>query len=605
MAAIAASADPEDLAFSEAKPADLVNPIKLAGYLNDVIKTLLEDPAANILDQSLDGSSGQSSSLVLNLCSTFAADSAPTVIFIIRNSHEELQDPQDDQSMSPSPPPFFLSNFSGAKSIVHTYRLDIKPSLSPATTECVAVIKGPLPIDASQALHTRLQTVLLSSAAAKYADSNNAANPYESLHSMIHLVISPFFEASAQLSTAINSSNDPKSTANNTAAGTTRSNYQDKDSVGAVPATRRKFAELELSLLHLQQNIEIPELTLSIHPVIEQALDANPGAESTIDIIPPKYLQDTDFLNTLQSNVNGWIRSIQGITRMTRDPYSGTATQEINFWLSMETALKHIEDQLQGPGVTLTLNILRNAKRFHATVSFLSDTGIKESSETVAKYNQLMRDFPLDELISATTLNAVQRALLLIFSHLNKKLRITPYPVWRVLALVEGISADFNAALQTILGGSRLMHLDYTTYLHTTQQAAEIFGTWDDQVKEFTNIARDVTRKRSEKFIPIRINAKHLKTKERLDYITNFRKRHQELRNTLAKVLGTGNTSDHAVLMGLEGINPLDEIEEAYGILKNINALDTSEGEYISTINLSTLTSFRRHLRLESCRERI
>ena len=32
--------------------------------------------------------------------------------------------------------------------------------------------------------------------------------------------------------------------------------------------TKKKLAELELSLLHLQQNIEIPELFLSLHPVI-------------------------------------------------------------------------------------------------------------------------------------------------------------------------------------------------------------------------------------------------------------------------------------------------------------------------------------------------
>lgn len=293
-------------------------------------------------------------------------------------------------------------------------------------------------------------------------------------------------------------------------------------------------------------------------------------------MIPAQYLTDTDFLNTLQSNVNGWIKSIQGTTRMNRDPYTGSATQEINFWLSMETALKHIDDQLQGPGVSLTLAILRNAKRFHATVSFLSDTGIKEASETVAKYNQLMRDFPLDDLISATSLNGVQRALLLIFSHLNKKLRITPYPAWRALALVEGISADFNASLQSILNTTRLMHLDYSTFLYTINQANDIFVVWDDQFKEFANVAREVIRKRSEKFIPIRLNAKYLKTKERLDYITSFRKRHQELRNTLARVLGAGKTQ----LVGLEGLDPLDEIEEAYSILKNINALDTTQGKF-------------------------
>lgn len=66
---------------------------------------------------------------------------------------------------------------------------------------------------------------------------------------------------------------------------------------------------------------------------------------------------------------------------MSRDTESGTATQEINFWLSMESALEGIEEQLKSDGVQLTLEILKNAKRFHATVSFITDTGLKEATD--------------------------------------------------------------------------------------------------------------------------------------------------------------------------------------------------------------------------------
>ena len=37
--------------------------------------------------------------------------------------------------------------------------------------------------------------------------------------------------------------------------------------------TKKKFAELELSLLHLQQNVEIPDTTLTIHPVVQRAVE--------------------------------------------------------------------------------------------------------------------------------------------------------------------------------------------------------------------------------------------------------------------------------------------------------------------------------------------
>lgn len=37
--------------------------------------------------------------------------------------------------------------------------------------------------------------------------------------------------------------------------------------------TKKKLAELELSLLHLQQNVKVPETHLIIHPVMQYAVE--------------------------------------------------------------------------------------------------------------------------------------------------------------------------------------------------------------------------------------------------------------------------------------------------------------------------------------------
>lgn len=166
--------------------------------------------------------------------------------------------------------------------------------------------------------------------------------------------------------------------------------------------TKKKFAELELSLLHLQQNVEIPETHLIIHPVIQRAVEqvttychswrpllltiGNPQAQAAgtrpnISHIPPKLLTDSSFLNTLHAHVNSWIKSIQAVTKLNRDVASGTASQEINFWLSLERALEGIEGQLRSDEVLMVMDCLRNAKRFHATVSFIADTGLKDATD--------------------------------------------------------------------------------------------------------------------------------------------------------------------------------------------------------------------------------
>ena len=69
------------------------------------------------------------------------------------------------------------------------------------------------------------------------------------------------------------------------------------------------------------------------------------------------------------------------MTKLRRDVFSGTASQEINFWLSLERALEGIEAQLRSEEVEIVMDALRNAKRFHVIISFIPDTGLKDATD--------------------------------------------------------------------------------------------------------------------------------------------------------------------------------------------------------------------------------
>lgn len=148
-------------------------------------------------------------------------------------------------------------------------------------------------------------------------------------------------------------------------------------------STSDSLANASLSQPTVQQNVEIPEIVLSIHPAISAAIASAQasGTRPSVDSIDPTLLSDSAFLNKLQGEVNSWIKEIQNVTKLSRDVDSGTASQEINFWLSMEKALEGIEEQLRSEPIVLTLDILKHAKRFHATVSFIADTGLKEATD--------------------------------------------------------------------------------------------------------------------------------------------------------------------------------------------------------------------------------
>jgi dynein heavy chain 1 len=115
-----------------------------------------------------------------------------------------------------------------------------------------------------------------------------------------------------------------------------------------------------------------------------------------------------------------------------------------------------------------------------------------------------MKDFPLDELLAATDLEKIQEAVVLIFAHVNKKLKLSyvksidcadcrPYPIRRTLPLIEAISQDFNDQLLRVMGSQRLMYMDYDKFEQVMSLASGVFAVWEENMKDFTNVAREGT----------------------------------------------------------------------------------------------------------------
>ncbi|CBX94114.1 similar to cytoplasmic dynein 1 heavy chain 1 [Plenodomus lingam JN3] len=508
-------------------------------------------------------------------CSRFASE-GQSVLYLIKDKTDDAHvDALDGSNGRRSP---ILLNVEGSSTPLtsagtaqhYTYTVSTELTASRNCAQFVVISKRPIPIDPSIPLSAQVHISTFPGFILPNNASSQDGTPLEFLHSLLQSAFEPYFDTYTK-------------TQRN---GSSAYNKGDNDARTGFSAAKKKMAELALSLQHLQQNVEIPELLLPLHPMIQNALDdANQkGIKPSPDLIPPAIVQDSSFLNGLQATVNGWIKSIQTITKTTRDVSTGTAAQEINFWISMESRLQDIETQLGSPGVRLTLDVLKNAKRFQATVSFSADTGLKESTDLVQKYNQLMREFPLDQLLSSTSLGAVQEAIQAIFSHMNKKLRICPYPVRRALPLVEAISGDLDSQLHKLLHGKTLMHMDYPEFQAIMEIADSIWRTWEENVKEFTNVAREVTRRRNEKFIPIKIAARHKETEERIRYITTFRKNHEQLQRTIVSVLGSqsslsdgSQTKESVIIEEIGDVDAVKEVKEAYDVLKDVDVLDVSQ----------------------------
>lgn len=107
-----------------------------------------------------------------------------------------------------------------------------------------------------------------------------------------------------------------------------------------------------------------------------------------------------------------------------------------------------------------------------------------------------------------------------------------------------------------------------------------------------------MTRKRSEKFIPIKINNAHAALRERISFVRNFRKQHEQLHLTIIKVMkaeqradgikaaaaaaaGSASltlppTSTSTTSTTLSDVNAALDVSAAYDSVKNVQVLDVS-----------------------------
>jgi dynein heavy chain 1 len=230
---------------------------------------------------------------------------------------------------------------------------------------------------------------------------------------------------------------------------------------------QKNLAQLKVHLVHCQRNVAVPEIEL-IHDAEIRAKGDEckaAGRELTPDDFEGR-LQDRTFVERLEKTVRGWIRDIRRVTQLTHEPGQGPALQEINFWLSMERSLAPIDAQLkQSKLLAVTLELLRRAQKHQLAQQFGLDTELGPRLATARGYNRLLRDFPINQLLGATTPEQAREAIGAIFAALRAVGRPggagEGYPAPRAVRLLEALTRDLTDQLLKILAERAIMHLDY------------------------------------------------------------------------------------------------------------------------------------------------
>lgn len=223
--------------------------------------------------------------------------------------------------------------------------------------------------------------------------------------------------------------------------------------------------------------------------------------------------------------------------------------------------------------------LVNSILKHHCSPLLVYFIGLKQAVETVNDYNPLMKDFPLNDLLSASELDKIRQALMAIFTHL-KKIRNTKYPIQRALRLVEAISRDLSSQLLKVLGTRKLMHVAYeefekvgsvkvtnqlkllnfslkvdllhsywilsfmqftvfSSFVQVMVACFEVFQTWEDEYEKLQVLLRDIVKRKREENLKMvwRLSPAHRKLQSRLDHMRRFRRQHEQLRAVIVRVL--------------------------------------------------------------------
>ena len=252
-----------------------------------------------------------------------------------------------------------------------------------------------------------------------------------------------------------------------------------RDVMGAT-LVRKKVAELELALRGCQQEVKVADVVLHDHfaPQVTELTGAlakcsSPQErEETRDAFLSACRCSEDLKKVLCASLVACHKDLSDLAsrferRMQSSVDMAPATER-DFWLRMEEVLKKAHEQTRLPEVECTLDLVKRLKiQQHIPRQLEEDvTSIKSKLEAAQKYNILMREFPVAEILSAPDLASTAAAITKVFEHVKKNLIRAGYPLGRAVQLLEAASLDVSQQLHQILRKKSLMDMRYEDFQH-------------------------------------------------------------------------------------------------------------------------------------------
>jgi dynein heavy chain 1 len=373
-------------------------------------------------------------------------------------------------------------------------------------------------------------------------------------------------------------------------AAATSQQQQDTKSKRLLEGVQDKIRELDVALGQYRRSAfsQIPTITLAVHADIAKAVEQH-GGSSTSDFEAlglADKLQDDEFLNDVQSGVSQWIVQIRKVTVLpattpfpSLESSSAPDLEEVSFWTQLEAALEHVQSELQKPTVEVTLNLLKAAKRFLATIALDNNSGLEAAMAHTSDVCHYLRNYP--SLETATDFDKMATTMNAVFDHLPKVRSSRYYDLERSAKLLQASTFTLQKRMISVLqeNASNILWMDFTEYENKVRYPTQdVFVQFDDRYEQFSEFFLEQGRKRkmasgkTPSQVLKELTLYHAPLQQRLDVLHEFRANHQLLHTVVTQVL-----KDET------GTDAIRQVESApRTIFASLDLLDLSPGGTIA-----------------------
>lgn len=325
---------------------------------------------------------------------------------------------------------------------------------------------------------------------------------------------------------------------------------------GEIEKGVSRLKELSLMMKSFGGSFGAPDFVAESHKLIKEIVNRGADEDNYLTYIEPDQMQDSAFLNTLQSTANDWLKRIQKLCQTQRDISDGSIFEEMQYWATLQDMLVSVKRQLQSPEIMITISILAAMKRWQSTSWLSSDSGLDDKLKSVKEYNQFVSSIPLKALNSSESFDSLKKNLDSVAAAL-KRFRFTSYPAERFAILLEQVSWQVQ---NTILRVSPdLFIASHTSFPIVQSDIVNALEQWDGIVQDSKIHLREVIRKRGQSSLL----AAHIKSPTNnllvtLQEISSLRKQHDSFSQSLASI----GYPDY--------LKDIDFVYEPVGTLRNV-----------------------------------